>query len=91
MSNGQEFVIPDRVYCIGFSPYGELLATGGQDNAVRLWDVQKILNSGKADITNAAIALENHEKPVLGLIFNPAGTLLASVSDDIVRLWSIMD
>jgi len=44
----------------------------------------------RADPGDALIALKGHEKPVMSLTFNPAGTLLATGSgDNSVRLWAI--
>jgi WD40 repeat protein len=67
-----------------------LLATGGRDNLIRLWDIQKLLHRGKAALNHALLALHGHDKPVLTLAFNPAGTMLASGSgDNTVRLWGL--
>lgn len=66
-----------------FSPDGALLATGGRDNAVKLWAVA-------ADADVPLVTLEAHRRPVLTLAFHPAGNLMASGSgDNSVRLWGI--
>ncbi len=78
------------VDCIAFSPDGLLMATGGRDNVVRVWDVPHLLQVGNIDPKGAVATLIAHEKPVLSLTFNPAGTMLASSSgDNTVRLWQV--
>ncbi len=75
---------------IAFYPDETLLATGGRDNLIRLWDVQKVLGAGKAEMQDAIATLQGHNKPVLSLAFNPAGTMLVSGSgDNTVRLWGL--
>lgn len=68
------------VYCVDFSPAGELIATGGQDGTVRLWAIE----SGKP-----LAVLAGHTSDVNSVAFSPNGAWLASASDDgTVRLWN---
>ena len=69
------------VYTVAFSPDGKFLASGGDDNAVILWDV--------AD-ENEYEAFIQHSKAVTSVAFSPDGKLLASASlDGYVRLWHV--
>jgi hypothetical protein len=64
---------------VAFAPDGSLLASGGADNIVRLWDPA----SGRE-----VRALISHADWVRGVAFAPDGRLLASAGDDkLVRLW----
>ncbi len=68
-----------RVFSIAFSSDQQRLATGSEDQTIRLW------NTETGTILNR---LEGHTKPVETLHFSPNGELLASGSDDgTVRLW----
>ncbi|PSS03625.1 WD40-repeat-containing domain protein [Coniella lustricola] len=67
------------IYCLKFSPKGNMLASGGYDEAVFLWDVRagRLMRS-----------LPAHSDPVSGIDFCMDGTLVASCSTDgLIRIW----
>jgi len=67
------------IYTVAFSPNGRVLASGGEDKIVRLWNPATGENLG---------ALTGHTDAVRAVAFSPNGQLLASVSNDkTVRLW----
>jgi WD40 repeat protein len=66
------------VHCVQYNPDGSLLATTGEDGAIRIWDAQ-----GKQVRLIPAIG-----RPVNWLAYSPNGNLLASAHDDnSVRVW----
>jgi WD40 repeat protein len=72
--------------CAALTANGTLLATGGRDNLVRLWDAKALITSDAEPLTT----LHAHAKPVLTAAFNPLGTMLITGSgDNSVRLWSV--
>lgn len=68
------------VNSVAFSPRGDIAATAGDDNKIRIWDL--------ANGTLAQI-LRGHTAPVSHVAFHPDGNVLASGSQDAtVRLWN---
>ena len=69
------------VFTVAFSPDGQLLASGGDDNAAILWDV--------ADQNERETFIE-HGSAVMSVAFSPDGLRLASAClDGFVRLWDV--
>lgn len=68
------------VNSVAFSPDGTLVASGGADNMVRVWD---------AATGELRLELEGHTDEVTGVAFSPDGSLLASAGlDGAIKLWS---
>ena len=74
----------DEINTLAFSPDGEWLATGSNDNTARLWNIR--------NPSAAPIVLKGHEDDILTLTFNPDSEWLATGSKDTTtRLWNVRD
>lgn len=77
----QPQTVLSRVLSVAFSSDGTLLASAGDDQLVRLWEV------GTGQCSHL---LEGHNDCVWSVAFSPDSTLLASGGDDkLVRIWEI--
>lgn len=71
----------DRVFSVAYSPDGKMLASGGDDQTVKLWDTTT---------WRQIASLEGHAGGLLSVKFSPDGKTLASGGDDrIVKLWDV--
>ena len=71
------------IYSLAFKPNSYLLASGSQDNTIRIWDV------GDRDNLRHVRTLRGHTDNVSSVAWSPDGRTLASASSDgTVRLWN---
>lgn len=71
----------DGVRVVAFSPDGRMLASGGLNNSIKLWD----MNTGKVLHT-----FKKHTNRINSIAFSPDGSILASGSEDhTVKLWDL--
>ncbi|MEH2162399.1 MAG: caspase family protein [Nostoc sp.] len=72
------------IYGLDFTPDGEILASGGDDETVKLWNIDKAIKGENSLIET----LQGHTAKVNRLEFSRDGKIIASSSNDrTVRLW----
>ncbi len=65
--------LPDPFLCVAFSPGGDLLAAGCDDNTIRIYDT---------DTNQISFILRGHERRVFSVAFSPDGRTLVSAAGD---------
>ncbi|MGH3720006.1 MAG: WD40 repeat domain-containing protein [Pseudonocardiaceae bacterium] len=76
----------NAVRAAAFSPKGDVLASGGQDNTAHLWRVTDSLNLRELAV------LRGHGDAVRSVAFSPDGHTLATASSDRkAKLWDVTD
>jgi RNA polymerase sigma factor (sigma-70 family) len=72
----------DKTPCIAFAPGGKLLAVGGDDNSVQLWDLTAMKKT---------LLLTGLEKPAAQLSFSADGRTVTAVAADgmSIQIWNL--
>ena len=74
-------LIWSHLSALAFDRSGAVLASGGFDNVVHLWDV---------DAGQLRLSFDGHDLDVNSIAFHPDGVHLVSASeDDTARIWSL--
>ena len=67
------------IECLALTSDGRLLASGGYDKTIKVWDTTTL---------REPVTLEGHSGVIWSIAFSPGGTMLVSASEDCtVRLW----
>ena len=72
---------PDGVWPVRFSPSGELVAAGGGDGVVRVWDTAT---------GDCRTELPGHQAPIYTAAFGPGGDVLVTGdAAGMIRIWDL--
>ena len=76
---------------LSFSADGTLLASGGSDTVIHVWNVAGLRENGAGSQAGSPYAtLKGHARGISSVMFSPAGQSLASASfDGTARLWTV--
>jgi WD40 repeat protein len=88
---GQPIGHRNSVLCMAFDPSGRVLASGGNDNTVILWDATAGVKVGNATTFRPLRVLAGHTAPVrvLGFVGAEGRRLVTAGQDGTIRLWDV--
>ena len=75
---------------LAFNPDGAILASGGTEGLIRLWQSTDA-SAGETELKPRGAPLSGHENWVSWLFFNPDGQSLVSTSSDGHRFWDVAE
>jgi hypothetical protein len=79
-----------KIQDLDFSPFNPyLLATGGMDCDVRVWNLPK--DGVTQSMKESTVLLQGHDKKIGSLKFHPtaANTLVSVASDNLIKFWDV--
>jgi WD40 repeat protein len=78
---------PAAIRSVAFSPNGQMLASAGTDDTVRVWDL-----TDPAHPSPVGPPLTGHTSAVTKVAFSPDGhTLISASTDHTIRFWNLTD
>lgn len=90
------FLSDSPLYCVVYSPDGNILAAGDLNNRILLWYTNQAFRSGSEQYPQPEILVGHEGLPnspqslIWNLAFNPVGNLLVSVGGDgTLRIWDV--
>ncbi len=75
----------DTIYCVRWSPSGQILVSSSGNHAISIWDMSNEVSNGRYRFSRIEKA---HSDSIYGISWSPAGEIFASGSNDgTIRIW----
>jgi eukaryotic-like serine/threonine-protein kinase len=77
------------LYDVALSPDGKLLAACGEEDVIKVWQVEDLLRIEQGLVAPPSSLLRGHSRKVNSLAFTGTLTLLSSGADGTIKLWKV--